>query len=61
MRFVIMSLIGIAVVASPCVYDSDPREPSAVVAMIASMSSPSSLELAAVNVHSANHVSTTAP
>ncbi len=27
MRFLIMSLVGLAVLASPCAYDTDPREP----------------------------------
>lgn len=26
MRFLIMSLVGLAVLASPCAYDTDPRE-----------------------------------
>ncbi|WP_426128487.1 hypothetical protein [Pararhizobium sp. PWRC1-1] len=27
MRFFIMSLVGLAVLASPCAYDTDPRQP----------------------------------
>ncbi len=62
MRFVITCLIGFAVLASPCVYDSDPRKPSAVAVMIAIVSSPSTpFEMAAVNAHSANQVSTPTP
>ncbi|MBZ9656222.1 hypothetical protein [Phyllobacterium lublinensis] len=48
MRFVIMSLIGIAVIASPCVYDSDPRETTAIAAMIVKLSTPGT-ELDLVN------------
>jgi len=40
MQFAIKCLIGIAVLASPCAYDSDPREPAAVAALIAKVSSP---------------------
>jgi hypothetical protein len=39
MQFVMICLIGIAVLVSPCTYDTDPREPSAVAAIIAKMSS----------------------
>ncbi|MBZ9601079.1 hypothetical protein [Phyllobacterium chamaecytisi] len=35
MRFAILSLIGMAVLISPCVYDTDPREPSPLAALIA--------------------------
>lgn len=35
MRFAILSLIGVAVLISPCVYDTDPREPSPLAALIA--------------------------
>ncbi|RCW82701.1 hypothetical protein [Phyllobacterium bourgognense] len=35
MRFAILSLIGVAVLISPCVYDTDPREPSPLAAFIA--------------------------
>ena len=35
MRFDILSLIGVAVLISPCVYDTDPREPSPLAALIA--------------------------
>jgi hypothetical protein len=34
MRFAILSLIGMAVLISPCVYDTDPREPSPLAALI---------------------------
>lgn len=35
MRIAVKCLIGISVLASPCAYDTDPREPSAVVAITA--------------------------
>lgn len=35
MQVAFKCLIGLAVLISPCVYDTDPREPSAVVALIA--------------------------
>jgi hypothetical protein len=34
MHFAIKCLIGMAVFASPCAYDTDPREPAAVAAII---------------------------
>lgn len=27
MRFLVISLVGLAVLASPCAYDTDPRQP----------------------------------
>ncbi|WP_157929632.1 hypothetical protein [Phyllobacterium zundukense] len=39
MPFAIKCLVGIAVLASPCAYDTDPREPTAVAAIIANVSS----------------------
>jgi len=33
-RFAILSLIGMAVLISPCVYDTDPRESSPLAALI---------------------------
>lgn len=35
MQFVIKCLIGIALLVSPCAYDSDPREPGAITAIVA--------------------------
>lgn len=32
MRFLIMSLVGLAVLASPCAYDTDPRQPLVPIA-----------------------------
>jgi hypothetical protein len=61
MQFAIKCLIGIAVLASPCAYDTDPREPTAVAAIIAKLSSDAPLTLAAVKVHFTNQVSATAP
>lgn len=62
MRFVITCLIGVALLASPCVYDSDPREPSAVAAMITGMSSPSMpFQVVGLNKRFTNQVSATAP
>ncbi len=37
MRLAVISLIGISVMAFPCAYDTDPREPAAVTAIIAKL------------------------
>lgn len=37
MRLALTCLIGLSVLAAPCVYDTDPREPSAVAAVIAKL------------------------
>lgn len=51
MQFVTICLIGIAVLVSPCTYDTDPREPSAGAAIIAKAYSPQgSTELAAEEI-----------
>jgi hypothetical protein len=39
MKFIVLCFIGVAVLASPCAYDSDPSEPNAVVTIIAQISS----------------------
>jgi hypothetical protein len=35
MRYVMLYLMSAAILVSPCAYDTDPREPSAIAAMIA--------------------------
>ncbi len=42
-RLAVTCLIGLSVLASPCAYDTDPSEPSAVAAIVAKLfsSSPS--------------------
>jgi hypothetical protein len=35
MRFAIICLIGLSVLASPCAYDTDPRDPAVVAAITA--------------------------
>ncbi len=48
MQIVITCLVGIAVLVSPCAYDTDPREPP-VAAMIASAAVPDTLQMAAAS------------
>lgn len=38
MQFAIKCLIGIALLVSPCAYDSDPREAGAITAIVAKVS-----------------------
>lgn len=38
MQFAIKCLIGIALLVSPCAYDSDPLEPGAITAIVAKVS-----------------------
>ncbi|MBB3238315.1 hypothetical protein FHS20_005229 [Phyllobacterium endophyticum] len=35
MRYVMLFLTSAAILVSPCAYDTDPREPSAIAALIA--------------------------
>ncbi|WP_424629483.1 hypothetical protein [Bradyrhizobium sp. SYSU BS000235] len=37
MRLAVISLIGISVMAFPCAYDTDPREPAAMTAIVAKL------------------------
>ncbi|MEH2512293.1 hypothetical protein V1291_003647 [Nitrobacteraceae bacterium AZCC 1564] len=37
MRLAVISLVGISIMAFPCAYDTDPREPSAVAAIVAKL------------------------
>jgi hypothetical protein len=60
MQFAIKCLIGIAVLASPCAYDTDPREPAAVAPVVVKLSSDELLPLAAAKVHFSNQVLATA-
>lgn len=34
MRFVIACLLGLSVLAAPCVYDTDPREPGLIATLL---------------------------
>lgn len=55
MRFVIMSLVGIAVLASPCAYDTDPRESAAVVGILTHpVSAEAAVEFAAPETGASN-------
>jgi hypothetical protein len=37
MRLAVISLIGVSVMAFPCAYDTDPREPSPITAIAAKL------------------------
>ena len=52
MRFAIICLIGLSVLASPCAHDTDPREPTVVAAITAkAFSQGGSPEMAAAEIH----------
>jgi len=52
MQWVIICLIGAAVLVSPCVYDTDPREPTPVAMIIGkAFSSNRSPELTTTHIH----------
>jgi hypothetical protein len=62
MQLVVICLISAVVLVSPCVYDTDPREPTPVAAAIAKALSPNrSPELAAAHISSVPELPAIAP